>query len=108
LGLLKLLGIEVTVVDNGQKAVEAVCQQQFDLVLMDVQMPVMDGLTATRAIRLLDRPGVDKLPIIAMTANALDSDYQRSLEAGMNDHLTKPIAPEELHQALKVWIMPHR
>jgi len=108
LGLLKLLGLEVTVVDDGQKAVEAVSQQDFDLVLMDVQMPVMDGLEATRAIRLLDKPGINRLPIIAMTAHAMDADYQRSLDAGMDDHLTKPIDPEKLQLALKSWISPRQ
>ncbi|MCL2305211.1 MAG: response regulator [Planctomycetaceae bacterium] len=105
-GLLKLLGVEVTIVDDGQQAVEAVSRQDFDLVLMDVQMPVMDGLTATREIRLLDKPGIDTLPIIAMTANALDVDYQRSLDSGMNDHLTKPIDPDKLRLTLKNWIVP--
>jgi len=105
--MLQMHGVELTVVDNGQKAVDAVTQQDFDLVLMDVQMPVMDGLTATRAIRLLDKPGINKLPIIAMTANAMDTDYELSLEAGMNDHLTKPIDPAKLRLALETWIVPH-
>ena len=103
--LLKLLHVELTIANNGIEAVEAVQKQDFDLILMDVQMPEMDGLTATQAIRRLDKPGVDKLPILAMTANALDTDYQRSLAAGMNDHLTKPIDPEKLRIALKKWIV---
>jgi len=103
--MLKMSGVELTIVDNGQEAVDVVSRQDFDLVLMDIQMPVMDGLAATRAIRLLDKPGIDKLPIIAMTANALDIDYQRSLDSGMNDHLTKPIDPVKLQQALENWIV---
>ena len=103
--LLKMSAVELTVVDDGQQAVDAVRQQEFSLILMDVQMPVMDGLTATREIRLLDKPGIDKLPIIAMTANAMDADYQRSIEAGMNDHLTKPIDPIKLRLALENWIV---
>jgi len=106
--MLQMFGVQLTVVDNGRKAVDAVIQQDFDLVLMDVQMPIMDGLTATRTIRLLDKPGIDKLPIIAMTANAMDIDYKRSLDAGMNDHLTKPIDPGKLRLALETWIVPRR
>jgi len=103
--MLQLLGIEVTIVDNGQKAVDVVKHQDFDLVLMDVQMPVMDGLTATRAIRLLDKQGIDELPIIAMTANAMDIDCQLSLDAGMNSHLSKPIDPDKFRHVLETWIL---
>ncbi|MCL2118938.1 MAG: ATP-binding protein [Planctomycetaceae bacterium] len=103
--MLQLLGIEVTVVDNGQKAVDAIKQQDFDLVLMDIQMPVMDGHTATRAIRLLDKQGVNELPIIAMTANAMDIDFKLSHEAGMNSHLSKPIDPEKFRLVLETWIL---
>ena len=107
LEMLQLLGIEVTVVDNGQKAVDAVKCHDFDLVLMDVQMPVMDGLTATRAIRLLDKQGINELPIIAMTANAMDIDCQLSLDAGMNGHLSKPIDPDRFRLVLETWILSH-
>ena len=103
--LLKMLNVEVTIVSNGIEAVEAVKQDNFDVILMDIQMPEMDGLTATHAIRNLDKPGIDKLPILAMTAHALDSDYQRSLDVGMNDHLTKPIDPKKLRLALEKWIV---
>jgi len=106
--MLQMLGVELTVVDNGRKAVDAVNLQDFDLVLMDIQMPIMDGLTATKAIRLLNKPGIDRLPIIAMTANAMDADYERSLEAGMNSHLTKPIDPAKLKLALETWIVPRQ
>jgi two-component system sensor histidine kinase/response regulator len=103
--LLKMLDVKVTVVDNGIEAVDAVKQGDFDMILMDIQMPEMDGLAAASAIRNLDKPGMDKLPILAMTANALDTDYQRSLDVGMNDHLTKPIDPEKLRLALEKWIV---
>jgi two-component system, sensor histidine kinase and response regulator len=76
-------------------------EEDWDLVLMDMQMPVMDGLEATRCIRQLpDRPG---LPIIAMTANAMQRDRERCLAAGMNDFVTKPVDPEELFKVLMKW-----
>ncbi|MDR0704720.1 MAG: response regulator [Planctomycetaceae bacterium] len=102
--LLKMFGLEVSIANNGVEAIHAVKTQDFDLILMDIQMPVMDGLTATRAIRKLGKAGLDKLPILAMSANAMDTDYHKSLEVGMNAHLTKPINPEKLRQALEVWI----
>ncbi len=101
---LQSLGIHLVIVDNGLDAVEAVKRHHFDMVLMDVQMPVMDGLKATREIRKLKKPEIQRLPIIAMTANAMDSDRQKSLEVGMNEHLTKPIDPRRLRQALETWI----
>ena len=67
---------------------------------MDVRMPVMDGLEATRAIRALNRPDAKTIPIIAMTANAFDEDVQQSLQAGMNAHLSKPVEPEHLYETL--------
>ena len=67
---------------------------------MDVRMPVMDGLSATRAIRDLDRPDAKDVPIIAMTANAFDDDVQRSLQAGMTAHLSKPVEPDRLYETL--------
>ncbi|MGL4942048.1 MAG: response regulator [Thermoguttaceae bacterium] len=106
--MLQMLGLDVTIVENGDEAVAAIKNQQFDkpfdIVLMDIEMPVMDGLEATKRIRGLDKPGVDKIPILAMTANALDRDYQRSLDVGMNDHLTKPINHDKLRKALETWI----
>jgi len=103
--LLGILGANVTIANNGVEAVEAVKAHTFDLILMDIQMPEMDGLTATQAIRKLNKPEVSKMPILAMTANATDIDYQKSLEIGMNDHLTKPIDPEKLRIALEKWIV---
>ncbi|MGL6195360.1 MAG: response regulator [Thermoguttaceae bacterium] len=101
--MLKLHGTETTVANDGLEAVELAKTHDFDIIFMDVQMPNMDGLEATKLIRKLDKPGIDKIPILAMTANAMDSDYKKSLAAGMNDHLTKPIDPEKLCKALENW-----
>ncbi|MDD3409408.1 MAG: PAS domain-containing protein, partial [Eubacteriales bacterium] len=105
--LLERKGLKVDVAENGQVAVEKINASQpgfYDAVLMDIRMPVMDGWCATRAIRALDRPDAKSLPIIAMTANALDEDRQRSREAGMNAHLAKPFEPALLYAELARWI----
>ena len=102
LQLLRATGAQVTLAENGQEAVEQVRTQTFDLVLMDVQMPHMDGLEATRQIRA--QPAYRELPILAMTANAFESDRQQCLDAGMNDHLAKPIEPEQLTATLVRWL----
>ncbi len=102
--LLQEAGVQVDVAANGQEGVDLACSRPYDLVLMDMQMPVMDGLEATRQLRA--DPRLADLPIVAMTANALDADRQRCLEAGMNDHLAKPIAPARLWEALQRWIAP--
>ena len=72
----------------------------YDAILMDIRMPEMDGLEAAAAIRALNRADAKKIPIIALTANAFDEDVQRSLQAGMNAHLTKPVEPDHLYQTL--------
>jgi len=100
--LLDDLGIFVTVAVNGREGADMVAAEPFDLVLMDIQMPVMDGLTATKLIRADGR--FDKLPILAMTAHAMSGDRERSLNAGMNDHITKPIDPNRLQAALIRWM----
>lgn len=105
--LLKMKGMSVEHAENGQKAVELFEHSEngyFDAVLMDVRMPVMDGLQATEAIRALDREDSGSVPIIAMTANAFDEDVQRSLQSGMNAHLTKPVEPELLYSTLESFI----
>jgi two-component system, sensor histidine kinase and response regulator len=102
---LELLGSADVVVDlaaNGEEAVQRVQERAYALVLMDLQMPVMDGFEATRRIRAL--PARAALPILAMTANAMAGDRERSLAAGMNDHVTKPIDPDALFDALLRWL----
>ena len=100
--LLRATGLMVDVAENGQIAVEKVRTGAYALVLMDVQMPVMDGLTATQAIRQL--PGAAVLPILAMTASAFDTDRQRCLEAGMNDYVRKPVEPNQLYATVLRWL----
>ena len=88
---------------NGQEAVDmfaASPEGWYDIILMDVRMPVLDGLAATRAIRALDRPDAKTIPIVAMTANVFDEDVQNSLQAGMNAHLGKPVEPEKLYETI--------
>ncbi len=106
--LLKSEGIEVDEAENGAIAVAKVQQKDYDGVLMDIQMPVMDGLDAARHIRALaEQPGGERfatLPIIAMTALAMAQDAEKTQVAGMNDHVTKPIAPDRLMAALARWI----
>jgi PAS domain S-box-containing protein len=103
--LLADLGIEVLIAVNGQEGADRVAAEPFDLVLMDIQMPVMDGLTATRLIRADSR--FSKLPILAMTAHAMSGDRERSLYSGMNEHITKPIDPIRLMTTLVRW-MPEK
>ena len=86
---------------DGQQALEAVCQQDFDVVLMDVQMPIMDGFQATQAIRKLADPKKARLPIIAMTAHALKGDSDRCLDAGMDGYISKPVKGEELIELIE-------
>jgi signal transduction histidine kinase/DNA-binding response OmpR family regulator len=104
LGLLEDAHLAIDTAENGKIAVQMVTEHNYDLVLMDMQMPVMDGIAATRAIRLM--PQFQSLPIIAMTANVMESDREKCTEAGMNDHLAKPIDPDALFGALSRWIQP--
>ncbi len=100
--LLAAAGAQVAVAENGQVALEMLAQRDYQLVLMDMQMPVMDGLTATRHIRA--NPRWRELPVLAMTANAMASDREQCLAAGMNAHLAKPIDPDELFSLLLQWL----
>ncbi|MFM9971447.1 MAG: response regulator [Burkholderiales bacterium] len=102
--LLRDAGFVVDVAQNGQIAVDKVRAAAYDIVLMDMQMPVMDGVTATREIRKEMR--FKDLPVVAMTANAMQSDRERCIAAGMNDHVAKPFEPEDLWKALLKWIKP--
>jgi two-component system, sensor histidine kinase and response regulator len=101
IGLLEDAAIQVDLAENGEIAVRMSQENDYDVVLMDMQMPVMDGITATRAIR--SDPRFKSLPIIAMTANAMDADREKCLDAGMNDHIGKPIDPDQLFSVLLRW-----
>ena len=101
--VLENAGVTVTKAVNGQDALDqfaASAPGTFDAIIMDVMMPVMDGYQATRAIRQLDRPDAGSIPILAMTANAFVEDRRRAYEAGMNEHLTKPLEPEVVLRTL--------
>ena len=100
--LLTERGLDVTKAENGQRALDVIQEQTFDIVLMDVMMPVMDGITATKAIRAM--PHLKELPIIALTAKAMAEDRDRCLEAGANDYLTKPTDFARLCSMMRVWL----
>ena len=101
---LSLKDVEADHAENGQIAVEIFRKSavgEYSAILMDVRMPVMSGLEATKVIRSLDRADAKEIPIIALTANAFDEDVQRSLQAGMNAHLSKPVESEHLFETLE-------
>ena len=105
--ILSMMGMEVDHAENGKLVVEMFEKSPlnyYDAILMDIRMPIMDGLQATENIRALTREDSKTIPIIALTANAFDEDVQRSLQAGMNAHLTKPVEPEHLYETLKEFI----
>jgi CheY-like chemotaxis protein len=101
-------GMKVALANNGQEALDLIRAERFDALLMDVQMPVMDGYTATREIRKWEggmrKASSSPIPIIAMTAHAMSGDHEKSLAAGMSDHITKPIDPAQLFRTLAKWI----
>lgn len=102
--LLSKTKVDLTIAGNGLMAVKLCEKRDFGLILMDIQMPIMDGLMATREIRKLPSYSIDNIPIIAMTAHAMGGDKEKSIQAGMNDHLTKPIDPEKLYSCLEQWL----
>jgi signal transduction histidine kinase/DNA-binding response OmpR family regulator len=99
--MLERMGHRVTVVENGLQTLSAVEGERFDLVLMDVQMPELDGLEATRRIRLGEKGAGRRIPIVAMTAHAMKGDKERCLEAGMDGYISKPIDPSDLYQTVE-------
>jgi len=105
LGLLEALGVSADVVENGRQAVEQVAAARYDLVLMDCQMPELDGFAATAAIRSHERESGAHLPIVALTASALDGDREICLAAGMDDYLSKPFTREQLAVTLAPWLL---
>ncbi len=103
--LLRKLNYSVEKASNGREALDAISRTKFDLVLMDCQMPEMDGFEATREIRRLEKEGARvRLPIIALTANAMNEDRERCLFSGMDDHLAKPMKKEQLASIIDRWI----
>jgi two-component system sensor histidine kinase/response regulator len=100
--LLSQAGLNVTIASNGREAVHLVSKQSYAVILMDLQMPQMDGFEATQVIR--ESLGMKEIPIIAMTANAMAEDREKCLDVGMNDHVPKPIDPDQLFAALTKWV----
>jgi signal transduction histidine kinase/CheY-like chemotaxis protein len=103
LGLLEDAGLVVDLAEDGQQAIELAQKNTYALILMDMQMPKLNGIDATRAIRGL--PGYEHTPILAMTANAFDEDRKVCIEAGMDDHIGKPVAPDRLYEILLHWLL---
>lgn len=106
LRILQRLGCTVILARDGSQAVDLAVREPFDLILMECQMPEMDGLEATRRIRAHPGSSTTRVPIVALTANAMDRDREECLAAGMDDFVTKPIAFEDLHRALARWLAP--
>ncbi len=100
--LLKNVGYTIDIANNGQEALDMLEINNYDLVLMDIQMPIMDGLTTTKNIR--NNPKFKDLPVVAMSAHAMSGDKEKSLKSGMNDHITKPISPSILYNTLDYWL----
>ncbi|MEG1971994.1 MAG: response regulator [Oscillospiraceae bacterium] len=101
--LLEKKGVIIEHAENGKIALEMFQKclpNYYDAILMDIRMPVMDGLKATKEIRSMERNDVKKIPIIAMTANSFDEDVRQCMEAGMNNHLSKPFEPQKLYKTL--------
>src|SRR5205085_3049742 len=102
--LLEDAGLVVDVAENGRAALDRIGEHKYDLVFMDMQMPVMDGVTATHRIRAVRH--LDAMPVVAMTANAMEHDRRKCLDAGMNDFLVKPIDPADMWNLLLRWVRP--
>jgi signal transduction histidine kinase/ActR/RegA family two-component response regulator len=108
--LLEEKGMIVSIAENGQEGINAYLAAPicfYQVILMDIRMPIMDGFTAVRTIRSLDRPDAKDIPIIAMTADAFEEDIKKCIESGMNSHIAKPIEPEKLYDTIEQALMPH-
>ena len=108
--LLTDRGIHVTLAENGREAIDAFRGNEpgtFDMILMDIMMPVIDGLSATKTIRAMERTDAAQIPIIAMTANAFDEDVRQCLDAGMNAHLAKPLQMDQVIEVISRYSHPH-
>ena len=111
--LLKMRDVQAERAENGRIAVDMFSshpENYYDAILMDIRMPEMDGLEATETIRSLDRDDAKTIPVVALTANAFDTDVQKSLQAGLNVHLSKPVEPEKLYSTLEtlIWEKEHK
>src|SRR5207302_5003653 len=104
LGILQIQGYNVTVANHGREALEAHAQGGFDLILMDCHMPEMDGFEATVEIRKREQASDKRVPIIALTANAMAQDREECLNAGMDDHLSKPFSMQTMQDMLDRWM----
>jgi CheY-like chemotaxis protein len=102
--MLERMGIDADVASNGREAVAHLSAASYDLLLLDCQMPEMDGYETARAIRQLDSPAAREIPIVAMTAHAMKGDYKKCLDAGMDDYLAKPVRMETLQAVLHLWL----
>ena len=105
-GLLSAAGHQVSIANNGKEAVDAIQSRYFDIILMDVQMPEMDGYTATAAIRELEKSRhLRRTPIVALTAHAMQGDQERCLDAGMDGYVSKPVQPADLLNAIEQYMV---
>jgi CheY-like chemotaxis protein len=102
--LLERAGYQTEVANNGREGLAALAHMPFDLVLMDCQMPVMDGYAATRALREMESRTGGHIPVIAMTAHVMEGDRERCLEAGMDDYVAKPVVSAELYEKIRYWL----
>ncbi|MDB2415367.1 response regulator [Rickettsiales bacterium] len=102
--ILELMGCVVDVASDGMEALSKYKESQYDLILMDIQMPIMDGYEATKAIREIEQSSDGRIPIIAVTANALNGDREACIAAGMDDYISKPIKGESVEDTLKKFI----
>ncbi len=105
-GMLKKAGYQVDIANDGSEALNLHKDNQYDLILMDMRMPVMDGLQATSLIRQMEDPSKSEIPIVAMTANAVKEDLEKCIETGMNDYITKPVSRNDLLKIVDKWINP--